>query len=184
LGYRAQQIMAIAPYYWQKARAEAPIHIQIRLEKRPDKASALVGGKVVQIFRDDLHRLRRGERIFFRVSCYEGGGGSDKRRDVAVPGRQSFALNIEWLKAARFLEAYLAPAWRDGREDENGSLELVWDQATALLRATAQPVNPADREGCGIFVTDDVLRRVGAGSPTSAWWSRIRQFSAGRKRGR
>jgi hypothetical protein len=177
--------MAVAPYYWQKARAEAPIHIQIRLEKRPDQANALVGGRVVRIFRDDLHRLRRGERIFFRVSCYEGGrGGRDERRDAAVPGRQSFALDIEWLKAARFLEAYLAPAWRDGREDENGGLELVWDQATALLRATRQPVNPVDREGCGVFVTDDVLRRVDAGSPTFAWWSWIRRISAGRKSGR
>jgi hypothetical protein len=177
--------MAIAPYYWQKARADAPIHVQIRLEKRPDKVDALVGGRVVRIFRDDLRRLRRGQRIFFRVSCYEGGrGGSDERRDVAVPGRQSFALDVAWLKAARFIEAYLAPAWRDGREDENGGLVLVWDQATALLRATRQPVNSAGSEGCGVFVTDEVLRRVDAGSCAYAWWSKLRRFSAGRKSGR
>ncbi len=176
--------MAIAPYYWQKARADAPIHIQLRLEKRPDAADGLVGGKVARIFRDDLRRLRRGERIYFRVRCDEGGRGGEERREAPILGRQSFALDIEWLRAGRFLEAYLAPAWHDGREDELGGLDLVWGQATVLLHATAEPVNPADRDGCGIFVTDEVLRRVGAGSGASSWWSKLRRLSAGRRRGR
>jgi len=48
----------------------------------------------------------------------------------------------------------------------------VRDQVTALRRATTEPVNPADREGYGVFVTDEVLGRAGAGASPPRWWSR------------
>jgi len=164
--------MAIAPEYFQEARATAPIHLQLRLEKRPDNRDSSAGGKIVRIFRDDAHLLRRGERLFFRISWSDGARRDAARDQTPMPGRQRFALDIAWLEAARFLEAYLAPAWRDGRKDPRGGFEVVRDQVTALRRATTEPVNPADREGYGVFVTDEVLRRADAGGSPPRWRSR------------
>lgn len=149
--------MAISPHYWPAARAEAPIHVQIRLTKRPDPAryDHHVAGKVVRVFRDQTHRLRRGSRVAFAVRYRDGTESEDRE---PMPGRQRVFLELDWLKAARFLEAYLRPC---GPREERGDYELVWDQATALLRPTKQPVNPADREGYGVFVTDEILRRSG-----------------------
>jgi hypothetical protein len=166
--------MAIAPFYWERARAEAPIHLQLRLTERPGprRDQSIVGGKIVTIFRDDTHCLKRGARISFRIDWYDGSAPRDEDA-VPMPGRQRLALDIAWLKAAQCLEAYLAPAWKDGREDPDGGHELVRDQATALAEATAVPVNPVEGKGYGVFVTDAVLRRVASpGPPARSWWSR------------
>ena len=165
--------MAIAPEYFQEARAEAPIHLQLRLEKRPDRRDPSVGGKIVRIFRDDARRLRRGQRIYFHIAWNDASRASDARDEPPILGGQRFALDIAWLRAARYLEAYLMPAWRDGREDPAGGFEVVRDQVTALRRATVEPANPADREGYGIFVTDEVLQQASAGTPSSSWWSKL-----------
>ena len=162
--------MAIAPEYFQEARAEAPIHIQLKLERLPGKTDSSAGGKIVRIFRDDAHRLKRGERIYFRISWNDSNRASGARDEPPMPGGQRFALDITWLRAARFLEAYLTPAWRDGREDPAGGFEVLRDQVTALHRATAEPANPADREGYGVFVTDEVLQRASAGRRILRWW--------------
>lgn len=162
--------MAIAPEYFQKARAEAPIHLQVKLERLPDNADSTAGGKIVRIFRDDAHRLRRGERIYFRIRWNDPNRDRGARNEPPMPGGQRFALDIAWLRAACVLEAYLTPAWRDGREDPEGGFEVVRDQVTALRRATAVPANPADRVGYGVFVTDEVLERASAGQRVSRPW--------------
>lgn len=167
--------MAIAPFYWERARAEAPIHLQLRLTERPGprRGQSTVGGKIVKIFRDDTHRLKRGARISFRVDWYDRSAPRDLDA-VPMPGRQRLALDIVWLNAARFLEAYLAPAWKDGREDPAGGYALVWDQATALAEATAEPVNPIEGLGYGVFVTDAVLRRAASAAAPMRWcWPRL-----------
>lgn len=176
--------MAIAPEYFQQARAEAPIHLQLRLEKRPDHADSSVGGKIVRIFRDDAQRLRRGERIRFDIRWNDSDRARGARDEPPVLGGQRFALDIAWLKAARYLEAYLTPAWRDGRADSAGGFDVVRDQVTALRHTTATPVNPPDREGYGIFVTDEVLRRADARSSRPSWWSKFTRLGAGRNHGR
>ena len=177
--------MAIAPEYFREARAEAPIHIQVKLERLPDNADSSAGGKIVRIFRDDAHRLERGERISFRIRWNDSACDSGARDEPPMPGGQRFALDITWLRAARFLEAYLMPAWRDGREDPRGGFEVVRDQVTALRCATAAPANPADREGYGVFVTDEVLQRARVPSLRSSWWPKlVFRVSAGRRRGR
>lgn len=176
--------MAIAPEYFQEARAEAPIHVQVKLERLPDNADSTAGGKIVRVFRDDTRRLRSGERIYFRIAWNDSSRASGTRNEPPILGGQRFALDIAWLRAARFLEAYLTPAWRDGREDPAGGFEVVRDQVTALRYATAEPANPADRAGYGIFVTDEVLERASAGAPSSSWWSKLIRRDGDRRRGR
>lgn len=93
-----------------------------------------------------------------------------------MPGRQHLALDIAWLNAAQFLEAYLTPAWKDGCEDPEGGYELVRGQATALAEATVAPVNPTEGKGYGVFVTDEVLRQAALpGRSAKSWWLRLRR---------
>jgi len=162
--------MAISPDYWPAARADAPIHVQLRLTKRPDgvRADARVAGRVVRIFRDATERLKRGTRLSFVINCHDG-RVRDESDLPPVLGKQSFALDLSWLAAARFLEVYLRPC---GPREREGGYEVVWDQATALLHATKEPVNRADRDGYGVFVTEEVLRRAGTSASITPWWSK------------
>lgn len=157
--------MAIALRYWREAREGAPIHIQIRLKKRPDRKDANVSGSIQRIFRDDTGRLLIGQSISFEVNWTDGHGNTDSE---PMPRRQRFALDIEWLKTARVLEVYLAVT--DSR------YLLLWDQVTALMHRTRYPVNPIDAEGYGIFVDDAVLRRIEKQrSSRGCWWHRWRR---------
>ena len=144
--------MAVAPQYWQQARARAPIHVQIRLDKRPDPAEEdpFVAGPLVRIFRDTTGQLRLGGVVSFPVNWEDRSREPDPDRPIRI-GKQSFPIDITWLRAAAFLEAYLEPA--------GGGLHVVWDQVTPLARATRRPVNPAGGEAYGVLTPDDVARQ-------------------------
>jgi hypothetical protein len=155
--------MAIAPYYWREAREKAPVHVQIRLTKRPDglRDDSNVAGPVVRIFRDDTGRLKRGDVISFTVNWRDGRRPRDTGEPIVL-GRQRFWFELAWLHAARYVEAYLQP-------DGNG-FELVWDQATLLLRETDDPANPVEGEDYGIQVSDEVIRRASQPRPWYRPW--------------
>ena len=144
--------MAIAPYYWRQARENAPIHLQIRIKKRPGAGSrdSNVAGPVVRIFRDHTGRLKCGDMIAFAVN-WRDGRPADKGGPIML-GRQRFAFDLSWLRVARFVEAYLT---FDGRE-----FQLLWDQATLLMRQTTQPANPVGGEDYGVLVSEEVTRRA------------------------
>jgi hypothetical protein len=154
--------LAVALHYWREAREGAPIHLQIRLKKRPDYEDANVSGSIRRIFRDDTGRLSIGQAISFEVNWTDGRSETDSEPALK---RQCFALDIEWLKTARVLEVYLTFA--DGR------YLVVWDQVTAVMHRTRYPVNPIDGDGYGIFVDDAVLRRIEKQQTSpGCWWHR------------
>jgi len=154
--------MAINPEYWRRARDEAPIHVQIRLDTKPARAGeSKVAGPVVRIFRDRTGMLKIGDKLAFEVSCYVS-GPPDPNPGPPMPGRQSVSLDIAWLQAARFLEAYL------DFDPAKNTFHVAWEQATALWRKTDAPVNPAGGESpYGVQVTEEVLSR--ASRPKSLW---------------
>jgi hypothetical protein len=143
-------------------RQAHPIHIQIRLKKRPNREHGNVSGSIQRIFRDDTGRLVIGQAISFEVNWTDGRSDTDSEPTLR---RQRFALDVEWLKTARVLEVYLTVA--DSR------YLVLWDQATALMHRTRYPVNPIHADGYGIFVDDAVLRRIEhQRQGLSHWWHR------------
>lgn len=152
--------MAICPEYWQRARQEAPIHLQIRLETRPDlrQLRRLAGGPIVRIFRDETGQLKLGRRISFFVPLDDGTDGGAHPDPMPGSSGQDFGVDVAAMKAARFLEVYLAP--------HDDGFEVVRDQVTVLRRSTRQPVNPPDSEGYGILL------------PQGFWKSRRRSILA------
>lgn len=140
--------MAMSPEYWQRARREAPIHLQIRLETRPDlrQRGRLAGGPIDRIFRDETGQLKLGQRISFFVPLDDGTDGGAHPEPMPGSG-QGFCVDAAAMKAARFLEVYLAP--------RNDGFEVVRDQVTVLRSSTRQPVNPPDSEDYGILLPQD-----------------------------
>ena len=61
----------MAPFVYERARAEAPMHVQIwrsRTEASPDDGSVVrIDGRVVRIFRDRGGDLHWGQRVKFVV---------------------------------------------------------------------------------------------------------------------
>jgi hypothetical protein len=153
--------VAIAPHYWQQARRDAPIHLQMEMRVRPGRDGSTALGPVVRIFRDDTGRLRVGGEIAFRVSCFD----PDEPRQPAGPpilGGQRFHVPIGWLKAARYLEVYLY---------ESGSgYEVYWDQVTPLKRTTRTPMNPVESRDYGVLSPDEVRYPDTRWERLRNWW--------------
>jgi len=145
--------MAISPEVYRQARLDAPVHLQIEIRERPDFTSrydaeaANVRGPIVQLFRDQTGRFRLGDWVGLNIPWVHPrpGGGSGP----AMPGRHSFDVTPELLRGAAAIEAYLSV------DDQN--LAVVWDQWTLLGRPTSQPANPAEAQGYGLHVADDVM---------------------------
>lgn len=155
--------MAMAPYWWRNARENAPIHVRIRLKERAQSGGLerFVSGPIVRIFHDETGRLKRGGVLRFAVDWQDGPTSKDPNREPMPGGGQPFALDLSGLRAARFLEVYLAPS--------DDGYQVVWDQATPLLRSTSQPVNLANGEGHGVLLPADILRRA----ENPRWWHRL-----------
>jgi hypothetical protein len=97
----AQAVMPPAVY--QKARADAPFHVQVAISDvavpEATPSTCLVSGEVVRIFRDTAGALSVGDKIAFPVSCSRAGD--------RVPIGGVLWTNADALAAARFIEAYL-----------------------------------------------------------------------------
>ena len=121
----------------------------------------------MRIFRDQTNVLKLGQEITFEVGWHQKLPPTADR-GPAMLGRQTVSLDIDWLNAARFLEAYLEP-------DGKGGHVLSWDQATALLEKTKEPINPPGGESpYGVLVTDELLKHVSEpASPRSNWWRKL-----------
>jgi hypothetical protein len=122
----------MAPWVYESARAEAPMHIQLRCSSIQSRGSSMrIEGRVVRIFRDTAHQLYWGKRISFSISV-SGGESGCMPGNTIYHSRDNFA-------AARWLEAFL--------ESDEGKLELVYSQVAPIRGPTLRPVCGPDQEG-------------------------------------
>jgi hypothetical protein len=136
------------PANWQWARQHASIHLQIRLDIRPDAShrERLAEGPIVRIFRDDTGQLRVGRRIAFFVAL-DRDPDRDWHEEPKPGSGQHFPVSRSAMQAARFLEVYL--------ESQDERFGVCRDQVTVLRRSTREPVNPPDSEAYGILEPED-----------------------------
>lgn len=96
----------MAPEYYQKARAEAPYHVQIAITRveapRVGAGACGVEGQVLQIFKDTTGKLAKDMIIGFPVAC--------RRQGDVVPIGGTVWLNTEALEHADYMEVYLDDA--------------------------------------------------------------------------
>jgi hypothetical protein len=96
----------MAPQYYQKARADAPYHVQIAVTHvavpSTTPGNCTIEGKVVQIFRNASGKLAPGASIGFGIACMRPG---DK---VLIGG--TMWTEVDALSKARYVEAYLVDA--------------------------------------------------------------------------
>jgi len=125
----------MAPFVYERARAEASMHVQIW---RPHPASSFragpvgrIDGRVVRIFRDRGSALHWGQRVSFMVPTI------DRKASPSPSG----VIRHAWdrIGPARFLEAFLE-AWE-------GQIRLVHSQVAPIRRPTVRPICSPDQAG-------------------------------------
>lgn len=95
----------MAPEYYRQARAEAPFHLQVAIDKVTPPAqgpgNCLVEGKVAEVFKDAGNKLPAGTPVSFSVACH--------REGEPVPIGGTMWTDTDALQSAKFIEAYLVP---------------------------------------------------------------------------
>ncbi|HVA56441.1 MAG: hypothetical protein WBQ26_13810 [Gemmatimonadaceae bacterium] len=125
----------MGPYAYEEARAQAPIHVQIRrFGAAPQQRSAeavRVHGRIVRIFRDQEHVLHWWQRVSFAIPVIH------RSRSP----RPSGTIYHDWERMGRahWLEVFL--------ESWNGELQLVHSQVLAIRHPTWRPVCGPDAKG-------------------------------------
>ena len=125
----------MAPEVYERARADAPMHVQIwrpSVESSPRDASYVrINGRVVRIFRNQGGVLQWGQKISFPVSIVD-------RNAIPMPSGE---IRHAWerIGPARFLEAFLE-AWE-------GEIHLVHSQVAPIRHPTWRPVCGPDEKG-------------------------------------
>ncbi len=96
----------MAPQYYQKARADAPYHVQVAVTHvalpSTTPGSCGIEGKIVQIFRNASGKLKTGADIAFPIACTRPG-------DQVLLGGTMWT-DADALSQARYIEAYLVDA--------------------------------------------------------------------------
>jgi hypothetical protein len=99
----AQALMA--PEFYRQARADAPFHVQVAIDKVTPPAkgagNCLVEGKTVEVFKDAGGKLAVGSPVSFSVACHRAG--------EQVPIGGTMWTDTDALTSAKFIEAYLTP---------------------------------------------------------------------------
>jgi hypothetical protein len=122
----------MAPEYYQKARAEAPYHVQVEiaLVSAPEEGpgDCTVEGTVVEVFKDATGKLKKGTPVSFAVACY------NEADRLPIGG-------VMWTKAdalqqAKYIEVYLVDA-------AEGFDVALW-QSKIIAAPSAQPQFPVD----------------------------------------
>ena len=127
----------MSPDVYEKARATAPIHVQLRQIGVPSlgahEASVLVQGRIVRIFRDRERQLHWGQRVTFHVAV--------TNRGASGPPVLSGELfhDASSIRQARWLEAFLE-CW-------DGKIDLVRSQVITIRYPTLRPVCRPDAKG-------------------------------------
>jgi hypothetical protein len=95
----------MAPEFYRQARADAPFHVQVAIDKVTPPASGpgncILEGKIAEVFRDAGNKLPAGTPVSFSVACHSEG------EKVPIGGAKW--TPTEALKSAKYIEAYLTP---------------------------------------------------------------------------
>jgi hypothetical protein len=152
--------MALPPYVFEEARAQAAEHVQLEVLRigqvdargsggRGVQGVCPVEGRVARVFRG---RLRIGDVVTLGVACAS--------RDAELPVGGTQWTDFAALRAARALEAYLAPA--------GVGYEVVRDQIYIVPALRSAPYCTV-REGCVIPVPAPPK----PANPLIAWWESL-----------
>jgi hypothetical protein len=127
----------MGPYVYEEARAEAPIHVQIRrfgsAVRSAGDDSVRVQGRVVRIFRDRERVLHWWQRLSFSIDVI------NRERTGSPELSGTIRHDWEWMGRARWLEVFL--------ESWNGEMHLVRSQVLAIRHPTILPVCGPDAKG-------------------------------------
>src|SRR5688572_7497760 len=67
----------MAPEFYRQARADAPFHVQVAIDKVTPPASGpgncILEGKIAEVFRDAGNKLPAGTPVSFSVACHSEG---------------------------------------------------------------------------------------------------------------
>ena len=116
------------PWVYEKARNEAPYHIQVRVlsvngpARTPGECA--ITSEVVRIFRDQPGKLKQGLRVAFTVSC-------QKPEDRPIVGGTLWT-DYESLLNAQYLEVFL-------NGNERGYEVALW-QSKIIEKPTDEPL--------------------------------------------
>ena len=126
----------MAPWVYQKARAEAALHIQLRWEAGEPpmgtQTSVRIHGRIERIFRDRTGALHCGQKIVFTVPVISSFVDADP-----TPGS---AIYHSWERLRR-------TRWLEGFFEWDGELHLVHSQVAPILGPTEEPVCGPEQEG-------------------------------------
>ena len=127
----------MGPYVYEEARADAPIHIQIRRFGSANRSagddSVRVHGRVVRIFRDRERVLHWWQSLSFFIPVI------NRERTGSPELSGTIHHDWEWMGRARWLEVFL--------ESWNGEIHLVRSQVLAIRHPTRRPVCGPDAKG-------------------------------------
>ena len=120
------------PEVYQKARADAPLHVQVAISDvalpEATPSSCIVSGTVVRIFRDTAGALSVGDTVEFPVPC--------SRAEDRVPIGGVLWTNADALAGARFIEAYLTGS--------APSLDVALYQSQIITAPSDAPILPVE----------------------------------------
>ena len=95
----------MAPEFYRQARADAPFHVQVAIDKVTPPASGpgncIVAGKIAEVLRDAGNKLPAGTPVSFAVACH--------RQGEKVPIGGAKWTDTDTLTSAKYIEAYLTP---------------------------------------------------------------------------
>lgn len=95
----------MAPEFYRQARADAPFHVQVAIDKVTPPAArpgnCIVAGKIAEVFRDAGNKLPVGTPVSFAVACHRQG------EEVPIGGAKW--ADTDTLTSAKYIEVYLAP---------------------------------------------------------------------------
>ena len=120
------------PEVYQKAREEAPYHVQVAITKvdapRQGPGGCFVEGQVLKIFKDEGDRLKKDEIVGFPVACH--------RRGETVPIGGTVWLDTDQLEKAEYIEVYL-------NADADGFEPALWNYQL-IPKPSDEPMMPVE----------------------------------------
>jgi hypothetical protein len=127
----------MAPFVYEEARANAPLHIQLHCRRRAppptDATSVRMTGRVLRIFRNRGGPLHFGQKISFLVPI--------KNSTSSAPPVLDGTIRHAWdrIGSARYLEAFVE-LWE-------GKFHLVRSQVAPIRRPTWRPICGPETKG-------------------------------------